>query len=252
MRIGLCLSGGGARGSFHIGVIKALEENKIKPIIVSGTSAGALIGSFYCSGLNSEDMISIANSTKWYHFVVPHIPKTGLIDLKFLDEMLSANIQTNSFESLKLPLITTASNMEAGKIEYFQSGELFSRILASCAVPLVFKPQILNNTSYLDGGIMMNLPVEIIKDKCDFTIASNLFPRQKIDGKSLISFGSIVSRVLDLSIYNNTENQISKADLLIESNEINSYSRFNLSNSKKLIELGYNTAFKAIKESKLI
>lgn len=251
MKFGLCLSGGGARGSFHIGVIKALEEAGIKPSIVSGTSAGALIGSLYCSGLSSSEMIQLAKNTKWYHFIAPHLPSSGLIEMNFLRNILSENITHNSFESLKTPLITTATNITSGKLEYFSTGPLFEPILASCAVPVIFKPQIINENKYLDGGILMNLPASIIRSHCDYLIASNLMPIKPMKSEMLSSYGSIMGRVLELSIRQSMKLQVPLVDQMVEEESISNFSRFNLSNSIILYELGYKTGLNAMRAMEL-
>lgn len=241
MKIGLCLSGGGARGAFHIGVLKALEELSLKPVIVSGTSAGALIGALYCSGLNANAILDIAKSAKWYHFIGPHFPNTGLIDMKFLEQILNENLLVHQFNDLETPLICTATNMESGEIEYFKEGQLIPPILASCAVPVVFKPQLIHNKTYLDGGILMNLPVDILKQDAELIIASNLFPINPVRTDQLTNYTSILTRVLELSIYNSMKSQLNLADILIENKKINSYSRFKLNNTIELYELGYDS-----------
>lgn len=124
MRIGLCLSGGGARGAYHIGVLQAIHEANLQISIVSGTSAGALVGSLYCQGIIPEDILRISSQTKWYHFIGPQIHYTGLADIHSLQKVLFELIPHNSFEKLKIPLITNATNLESGQLEYFSKGEL--------------------------------------------------------------------------------------------------------------------------------
>ncbi len=248
MRIGLCLSGGGARGAYHIGVLQALQEAKINIHIVSGTSAGALIGSLYCQGISPEEILKISSQTKWYHFIGPQIPNTGLADINTIQKILLDLIPHNSFDQLKIPLITTATNLESGQLEYFSSGELIKPVLASCAVPLVFKPVTMNGNKYLDGGILMNLPVEIIEDQCDYIIGSNLIPLQSLGSDNLNNYSSIMSRVLEINLFNNIKNQIPKVNLLIQSNEIVNYSRFDLTNANELFQLAYKEATLRLQE----
>lgn len=245
-RIGLCLSGGGARGAFHIGVIKALDEAGISPVILSGTSAGALSGCLYCEGIPADELLKISTRAKWYHFIGPHLPNTGLVDIKFLQQIIRENIPHNSFEKLKIPFIATATNLESGKLEYFREGNLTEPILASCAVPIVFKPVLIHGKKYLDGGILMNLPAQILKDECDYIIASNLIPQNSMGSELLNNYSSILARVLEINLYNNIKDQLPYVDLLIESAEISKFSRFDLNNAAKLYELGYKTANEAL------
>lgn len=247
MRVGLCLSGGGARGSFHIGVLRALEENGIRPYIISGTSAGALIGSLYCSGLDVKRMLDIATHTRWYHFLGPHIPDSGLIPPDYLVKLLQEHLPVPYFEDLQIPFICTASNMDTGKLHYFESGLLAPPIIASCAIPIVFKPVTIGNARFLDGGILMNLPCSAIRSRCDLLIASNVVPSYTLPPGQPATYSNIMTRVLELSIINTMQSQIPLADLLIEDVRINQYSRFNLSNALQLYEHGYSAASSQLK-----
>ena len=251
MRVGLCLSGGGARGSFHIGVLRALEENGIRPEIISGTSAGALIGSLYSAGLDVSRMLDIATHTRWYHFLGPHIPDSGLIPPDYLEKLLVENLPVQQFEDLLIPFICTASNMDTGELHYFENGNLAPPIIASCAIPIVFKPVTIGNARFLDGGILMNLPCSVIRSRCDLLIASNVIPSYTLPPGIPTSYSNIMTRVLELSIINTMQSQIPLADLLIEDARINQYSRFNLRNALQLYELGYDAAISQLNKFKL-
>ncbi|NOT38647.1 MAG: patatin-like phospholipase family protein [Saprospiraceae bacterium] len=245
-KIGLCLSGGGARGAFHIGVLQALDEFNIVPTLVSGTSAGALTGSLYCAGVKPAELLKISTSTKWYHFIGPHVPNNGLVDFKFLQQLLNKYIPHNSFEKLKIPFIATATNLQTGFLEYFSSGPIYEPVIASCAVPIVFKPVIINGMKYLDGGITMNLPAQILRQDCDYIIGSNLIPHNSLKAEVLNSYNSILTRVLEINLFNNIKQQLPFVDLLIESEAISEFSRFDLNNAEKLFKLGHKTALEKL------
>ncbi|MBK7245758.1 MAG: patatin-like phospholipase family protein [Saprospiraceae bacterium] len=242
MKIGLVLSGGGARGAFHIGVLQALEEANIKPDIISGTSVGAIIGCLYSAGVSPATMLDTLLKTKWYDFFSIKYPKNGISDLKYVHEMLEQFIPINDFSSLHIPLYITATNLNSGKLEIFNSGEIYKRVVASCAVPLVFRPVEMNESIYLDGGILLNLPVQPIREFCDQIIAVNLMPIGVSSNDKLNGYFNLISRVLELSVDNHTTAQKKLTDVLIETVEIAKYSRFDLKPTQELYDLGYATA----------
>ena len=124
MKIGIALSGGGAKGIAHLGVLKALEENQIKIDIVSGTSSGAICGAFYCSGIPPEEILKIITQTK----ILKHFKLTfswnGLLDINKIGNILTKHLPGNSFEDLKIPLIVAATELRNGTTKYFKKGEL--------------------------------------------------------------------------------------------------------------------------------
>ncbi|MCC6816888.1 MAG: patatin-like phospholipase family protein [Saprospiraceae bacterium] len=245
-KIGLCLSGGGSRGSFHIGVIQALKEENINPVIISGTSAGALTACLFGSGLEPKDLLDFAIHTKWFHFLDTHLPPAGLIDIQKLKQLIESAISIRTFEELKIPIITTATNLYSGTLEYFKNGPLVDPVIASCAIPIVFNPVTIEDSTYLDGGILMNLPAEVIKEQCDFVIASNLIPISTNGTKVMNKFSSIIARVLEINLANNMKNQLPYVDLLIEDQDIIHFSKYDLTNAKELYKLGYQATKKAL------
>ncbi len=161
MDIGLALSGGGARGLAHIGVFKALEEHKLKPVAISGCSMGAIIGAFYGAGLNSSDMHKFIKSIKYRHFL--HLGELGgLVGGIGIEKLLSEQLP-ESFEDLALPLSVTAVDVQEGSLVVFRSGELVPALRASSALPGIISPIKHQGRYLVDGGLLNNLPVDIIR-----------------------------------------------------------------------------------------
>lgn len=239
MRIGLCLSGGGARGAFHMGVLKAFDEHSIKISVLSGCSAGALVGSLYAAGVKPESMISLAVSTRWFDFLKPKLPDKGLMGMEYLEIVLKKHIPIDDFNSLEIPIRVVATNVSKGIIRVFDHGPLIDAILASCSIPLLFKPIVIDEELYLDGGILLNLPATTIKDACDFLIGVNLLPLVPVKLDAVDTSFKLMNRVLELSVHNSSKFQIRQCDLLIESPEIASFSRYDLTSAEYLFQLGY-------------
>jgi NTE family protein len=246
LKIGLALSGGGARGVFHIGVLKAIEEVGIRPSIISGCSAGALIGSLYSQGVPLDEILEWGINTKWFQFLKPRLPDRGITNLDYLEFILRKYFQTDSFETLKIPVHIVATNLHSGQLDVFSSGEIIKPILASCAVPLLFKPVEFQGVLYTDGGIIMNLPCSIIQSHCDFVIGVSLIPKYEVGNEEIKSMVALLKRVMDISIDSHSIEQKKICDLLIESEHIIPFSKFSLTGAKELYNLGYETAIKSL------
>lgn len=248
MRIGLCLSGGGARGIYHIGVLKAIQEKKININICSATSVGALMASLYFGGLNADQILQMAKDTRWFDFIRPSIPSKGLVDLDYLKKILEDKLSVKTFEQLKIPCKFAATNISTGKLVIFDKGDFIQPVLASCSVPMLFKPIMINNELYLDGGILMNMPSSIIRDHCDLLIGVSLLPIDVLSNKELNSGLKVLSRVLELSVHHSCINQNQLCDILIESPELSRFSKYDLREMNSLAEMGYETALKALEK----
>ena len=253
-KIGIALSGGGAKGIAHIGVIRALLENGIEPTIVSGTSAGSIIGSLYAAGVSTDNMEKlIADSSIMKIFRVVGIPGSGLVKLDYLKERLAEFIPEDSFESLNFPLFVCATNLNQGKAVYFSAGTIFDKVVASCSVPWLFKPIEIDGQMYVDGGITNNMPASILRDKCDILIGSNVKPKVHVQSnKDLDTFMGITQRVVDLSLWTNSKPNIKLLDVYIAPEKVNDFSFFSMTKVKELCEIGYDEAMNQMPKLKQI
>lgn len=252
LNIGLALSGGGARGIYHIGVLKALEEHALRPTVVSGTSAGALVATLYAHGLPADELKKIAASTRWFNFLKPGLPSRGLIGMEYMEQVLRQYLPEDRFEALQIPCYVTATNVSCGILRIFNTGEIIRPTLASASVPMLFKPIKIDGELYLDGGIIMNLPAQVLRDRCDFLIGVNLTPVVALADADLNSGLKILTRVLELSIDNVSQSQKQLCHLLIESPEIARISKFDLKEHEQLYQMGYLKATNAIRNSGLL
>lgn len=238
MEVGLVLSGGGARGISHIGVIKALTEFGIKITHVSGTSAGAIVGTLFAYGYTPDEILRHVMATKLFRAMRPAWRWTGLLTIEGLRNALLEVVPENDFASLKIPMAIAATEIVKGKPEYFTEGELIPALLASCCVPAVFNPIQHRGGLYVDGGLMDNLPVKPIRDKCDFIIGSHCnYISSEFDLKNI---RSVIERSLLIAINGNTTVSKALCDMLIEPPGVGGYSGFDLGKAQLLFETGYN------------
>lgn len=239
--IGITLSGGGAKGIAHIGVLRALLENGIRPTIVSGTSAGSIVGTLYAAGMTPDEMEKfVADSSFIKIFRVVGMPGTGFVRLDYLKERLSEFIKTDSFDALKHELYICATNLNYGRPVHFNEGTLFDKVMASCSVPWLFNPMEIDGNLYADGGITNNLPAQIIRAKCRVLIGSNVKPKVVVQSnEELRSLMGITQRCADLSLWTNSKPNVKALDIYIAPEKIHEFSFFNIRKTHELATLGY-------------
>ena len=235
---GIVLSGGGARGLAHIGVLAALEKHGISPGMVSGSSMGAIVGALYAAGVSTDDMLTIARNRKLHNLFNWSFPKRGgMLSLKILLPVLEAYIPVDSFESLKKKLFITVSNISSGQEEVVSSGKLFQAVVASASIPIVFEPQIINGQTYVDGGLFNDLPVDPLVGKCRNIIASHV--NYNGPNPELTSIRAIAERVYRLAIYQHVHKNFSKCDFIIDPPELREHGIFDFKHIDRLFEIGF-------------
>ncbi|NLR56864.1 patatin-like phospholipase family protein [Chitinophaga polysaccharea] len=154
------LSGGGARGYAHLGVLKAFAEQNIFPEAIAATSAGSIAAAFICDGYTTDEVREIFQrhklglSMQWRNW------RAGFLSLKKVGEVLEKTLRHKTFDGLDIPLYVTATNFVTGDQTIFQEGAIIPAVLAASSVPLLFQPVQINNTYYVDGGLSGNLPIE--------------------------------------------------------------------------------------------
>ena len=223
-QIGYALSGGFIKGFAHLGVMQALLEHDIKPEIISGVSAGALAGVFYADGNEPHKVLDYFSGHKFQDLTKLVIPKKGLFDLcEFIDF-----------------LIITATDLDHGRMVHFHRGSIAERVAASCCMPVMFSPVNIDGTNYVDGGLMMNLPVSTLRRVCNKVVAVNVSPIMAQDYK--MNIVSIAMRSFHFMFRANTFPEREKCDLLIEPYNLYGYSNTELEKAEEIFGQGYNTA----------
>jgi NTE family protein len=241
-QIGIALSGGSTRGVAHIGVLQALIEHGIEPQVVSGTSAGSIIGALYAAGHSPEEMLNFVKRSSLFKAFRPDFSFTALSDLSYLRDRLKNYIEIDSFEALQKPLYVFATNLNTGEDVRFFSGSLIDKIVASCSIPLMFKPLEINGELYSDGGIMNNLPAECLRKQCKVVIGSNVVPLSHKPNRSLNGFIGVLQRIFELAPSVNVRHSARFCDVLIEPADANQFNFFSLDQSDQLFEKGYDAA----------
>lgn len=238
--IGFALSGGFIKGFAHLGVMQALLEHDIKPDILSGVSAGALAGVFYADGNEPHEVLKYFAGHTFQDLTKLVIPKVGLFELEEFIDFLRSNLKARRLEELKTPLIVTATDLDHGKLAHFHKGDIAERVAASCCMPVLFAPVCIDGTNYVDGGVLMNLPVSIIRRVCEKVVAVNVSPLMA--PKYKMNIVSIALRSYNFMFRSNTFPEREKADLLIEPTNLADYHNRELEKADEIFMHGYDTA----------
>jgi NTE family protein len=158
-RIGVALGGGVARGAAHVGALLALERAGIPIDVVTGTSAGALVGALYCGGIRPARILEFMGRFGWRQIARPVFPLEGFVSFRPLERWLEETIGPLTFADLYRPLAVVATDLESGEPVTLNSGAVAPAVHASCAVPGFVVPVRLNGQRLCDGGVSCNLPV---------------------------------------------------------------------------------------------
>jgi len=237
VKTGIALSGGGVRGIAHIGVLKALHEFGIYPSIVSGVSAGAIVGALYADGHSPDAIFEIVHDLDLFELFSLRRPKLGIFKPDGLKKNLIKILSHKNIEDLQIPLFITATNLSEASAYVFSEGNLVDALMASTAFPLIIRPYNIQGTLFVDGGLVSNLPVQPLMGKVDKIIGVNVNP---VKGEpSKYSARNFTDRLIHIGLRANIQTAITHCDIFIEPPELMQYHLFKLSAAQKIFESGY-------------
>ena len=247
-KIALVLSGGGAKGFAHIGVLKVLEEVGIRPDIITGTSMGSIMGALYAVGYSASELSQINAGANWNHLLTDKetLPKvameekseswkyifeipirekriglpSGLIQGQHLEDRFSELFwpltDQQDFDSLPIPFHCMSVDVISGKVVEHKSGDLVKSIRASMAIPTIFAPVEMDSMLLVDGGVARNFPVEeALNMGADIVIGVYVGFQEDVTAGDLNSMTAILSRSIALGGIVDARQQFKKVDILI-------------------------------------
>ena len=247
-KIGIALSGGGIKGLCHAGVLKALEEQGIKPEIISAVSAGAVVGVLYADGYSPDEIALLFEEITFRHMTKIRIPAGGFFKTDIFQDFLISKLRARTFEELKIPLRVVATDLDKGRSVIFSSGKLIEPIVASCSLPVLFSPKEIDGVNYVDGGVLKNFPVSVIRNDCEKVIGINASPMVADEYK--LSILNVAARSYHFMFKANILHDKELCDLLIEPGDMGHYDTFDVEKGREIFDLGYRTT-KEILSSKL-
>lgn len=233
----IVLSGGGARGFAHVGVVKALNEHGVFPSAISGTSAGAIAGAFLANGYTPDEIVEMLSGKLTRKLLSWNSLQKGLISFDRLAEFLEANLRYKTFEELPIPLYVTVTSFIDGRQKVISTGPIMDAVRASCAIPAVFPIVHLHGKPFVDGGLANNLPVEPFILRKKDVICVHVNPIRDLSEKT--GLFDTIERAFHLSFAELVRQSAHGCLMMIEPRELATYSMFDLKRSGEIIEVGY-------------
>lgn len=275
-KIGLSLSGGGAKGFTHVGVLKVLDSLGVKIDYISGTSMGSIVGGLYAAGYTGKDIEKIVMDTDFYSLIMdpktrqettffnksvdkyllsvplkngkisfPSSISTGQRNVYLLKELLKNVSDIGDFSTLPIPFLCVATNLETGNMQVFEKGDLVESILASSAFPSLLEPVKIGDSLYIDGAMTVNYPSKPLKDKgIDIVIGVDL-NQPLAKREDLNSIISILNQVIDFGIKKETKNQYNYTDINIKP-DLTGITATSYDNKRAILDSGYVEALKYV------
>lgn len=248
--VGLTLSGGGMRGIGHLGVIKALEESGLKPAVLSGSSAGAIIACFYSAGYSCEDIMAFAEGTHFFSYSNIRPRAGGWFGSSEFAKIYRDHFPENKLESLPIPVYVAATDVTSGRTEYFHEGDLSTALMATACIPMLFAPVVHNGKTYLDGGILNNLPIEPIKDKCHFLIGSHVNALESEMPQPMRKL-KILDRAFHLALSSTVYAKAPLCNLFIDPPGMMRFSLFDKKKAREIFDYAYDFTVKLLASASL-
>ena len=282
-KVGVVLSGGGAKGLAHIGVLKVLEEQGVQVDYITGTSMGAIVGGLYASGYTASELDSIFSSidaTALIRDYIPRISKSfyekkndeiyaltlpfdkfkiglpkafsrGMYNYNLMNRLLAHVRHVRDFNDLNIPFLCVATNIETGKPVLIDSGYLPQAILASGAFPSLFAPVLIDDKHLIDGGIVNNYPIEELKALgADIVIGVDVQDGLK-DIDAISGAADVLLQISNYSTINQMKNKIGETDIYIKP-DISGYTVVSFEEGKAIIQRGVAAAETKLDEIKKI
>lgn len=282
-KVGLVLSGGGAKGLAHIGVLKVLEENNVKVDYIAGTSMGAIIGGLYAAGYTSGELDSIFNSIDVTALIKDYIPRLsksfyekkndeiyavslpfekfkigfprslsrGMYNYNLMNTLLSHVRHVRDFDELNTPFLCIATDLGKGEPVILDSGYLPQAILASGAFPTLFAPVNIDGVDLLDGGIVNNYPIEELKKMgaeiiIGVDVQDGLKSAEEIEGAT-----DVLSQLSNFSTISQMKDKVKQTDIYIKPNIVG-YSVVSFADGEAIIQTGVEAANEVVEQLKSI
>lgn len=273
-KIGLVLTGGGAKGFAHIGVLKVLEEAGIKIDYIGGTSMGSVVGGLYAAGYNARQLDSIFSTTNFDELLNDYIPRSyksfyekrngevyalslpfrkfnvgvpialskGLYNYCLLSQLTNHVQHVRDFSQLPIPFVCIATDIESGQQVVLNKGFLAQALLASSAFPTLFSPVEMDGKILIDGGITNNYPVEEVRKMgADYIIGVDVQDGLK-DRNNLREATRILLQISNLQVIEGMKDKIKRTDLYIKP-EVDQYSVISFEKGKEIVLKGEEATF---------
>lgn len=230
------LSGGGARGFAHLGVLEACAEFGIVPGAISATSAGALVGAYIAAGLAPGEVVDLMRSKVPGLFSRWRILRGDRLTQNRIRTFLEATLPVQRIEQLPMPFFVSITDQATGRQCLRHEGELVPALLAASAVPVLFPPVAIGQGRYVDGGLSNNLPIEPFNDRRSEVIAVYVNPLAPLNGR--LNFRETIDRTVHLSFREVVARSSEGCRLYIEPPELAAFGILDLHQAERIRAIG--------------
>ena len=212
--VALALGGGASKGFAHIGVLKVLQENRIPVDIVTGTSAGAVVGSLYASGMSPDRLELEAEILQKTDVVDLTLSTSGFIKGDKLQDFINQKVRNRQIQQFPKKFAAVATEFGTGRMAAFNYGNAGQAVRASVSIPNVFQPTVINGKRYVDGGLVAPVPVTAARNMgANVVIAVDISARPAKLGSG--GFLAYLDQSLNIMSASALQNELSKADVVI-------------------------------------
>jgi NTE family protein len=249
-KIALVLGGGAARGFAHVGVIRALEQEKIPIDMIIGTSVGSLIGAIYASDMNSFELewtaFSLEKDSIFDYGIMNAFTGMGIANGDKLEEFVKTKIKTVNIEDLKLPFVAVATDLNRGTRVVLDRGPVAKAVHASSAVPGVFNPVDHQGRLLVDGGVMDNIPIAVAREKgADLVIAVDI--SENVANFNITNLVDVMLQAVNIMFNENVRYKKKEADVLITP-QVGNVAMLDFTQKKRCMQAGIEATQKAMPE----
>lgn len=238
--ISLALSGGAARGAYHLGVLHFLDKQNIKVKAISATSIGSIIGASYAGGVTPKEQLEIFKSKEFKDIFSLNLFGGSFLKADYKAKIIERLLPVKNLEDLDIPLHVTAVDIQTGEENYFSSGNTQLICLASSALVPIFAPVEYDGNKLIDGGIVNHMPTEPLKQYPYKIVGVDLHPvyPKNINNSIFSNF----KRAIFIRAYKRSAAFENLCDIYISSPKLENYSIFSLKHLDEMFKLGYEDA----------
>lgn len=213
--VAFVLGGGGARGFAHIGALKALDEAGIRPDLIVGTSAGSVVAALYAGGIRDERLVETARAVQREQVVDFVFPNRGFIEGERLQQYVNRELRGRLIEELDLPFVAVATDLRSGDLVAFNRGDTGMAVRASCSVPAIFQPTLIEGREYVDGGLASPVPVKVARSLGAGVVIAIDVSRHPDDPRDLDTSAALLSQTIVIMEHGLAREEAKLADVVI-------------------------------------
>ena len=242
MNLALALSGGAARGAFHLGVLHFCDEQKIEIHAYSGSSIGSIISCSHASGISAKEQLKIFASKEIKEIFKFNYFRNSLLKIDNSNKIIKDLLPISKIEDIPKPVFVNAYDLREKKLHYFNSGDTITLCMASSALIPLFKPIEYKNMYLIDGGLFDNIPIKPLENKNYDILAIDLFPKSFSSPNLRLNPIKIFKKKLFTQLYENHKYSLKNTNQYIGSKEIRNFSLYTFQELDECFKLGFKEA----------